>query len=165
MRLRTAYHTRLMQAETRSAAAETVIAAIPDPLLLIDHRRRIVRANTAAATLIGRCPEPGDLAGALRNPVLLSAVHSLLRGEPARTVEFNLPGSMDRVLRGYLARIDGPALDGAVALLILDDVTGLKRTGQMRADFVANAGHELKRMKTDDAWTITTGLMTVEPLS
>ena len=27
------------------------------------------------------------------------------------------------------------------------------------------AGHELKRMKADDAWTITTGLMTVEPLT
>ena len=43
-----------------------------------------------------------------------------------------------------LARIDGPALDGAVALLILDDITALKRTEQMRADFIANAGHELK---------------------
>jgi hypothetical protein len=27
------------------------------------------------------------------------------------------------------------------------------------------AGHERKKMKTEDAWTITTGLMTVEPLS
>ncbi len=48
------------------------------------------------------------------------------------------------MLRAHLARIDGPALDGAVALLILDDITGLKRTEQMRADFIANAGHELK---------------------
>ena len=27
------------------------------------------------------------------------------------------------------------------------------------------AGHELKKMKADDAWTITTGLMTIEPLT
>ena len=27
------------------------------------------------------------------------------------------------------------------------------------------AGHELKRMKADDAWTITTALMSIEPLS
>ena len=150
MRLRGTYDARLIRAETRLAAAEAVIAAIPDPLLLIDARRRIVRANQAAAALIGRRAEPGDLAGALRNPVLLSAVDSLLRGEaagpsnPGRSIEFNLSGTTDRVLRAHLARIDGPALDGAVALLILDDITALERTEQMRADFIANAGHELK---------------------
>ena len=151
MRLRGTYDARLIQAETRLAAAEAVIAAIPDPLLLIDARRRIVRANQAAAALIGRRAEPGDLAGALRNPALLSAVNSLLRGEaaaagadPGRSIEFTLSGTTDRVLRAHLARIDGPALDGAVALLILDDITALKRTEQMRADFIANAGHELK---------------------
>src|SRR3954452_23272610 len=73
---------------------------------------------------------------------------SVLRGEavpdPGRRIEFHLTGSTDRVLRAQLARIDGPALDGAVALVILDDITALKRTEQMRADFIANAGHELK---------------------
>ena len=97
MRLRGTYDARLIQAETRLAAAEAVIAAIPDPLLLIDARRRIVRANQAAAALIGRRAEPGDLAGALRNPVLLSAVDSLLRGEaagdPGRSVEFDPVGN------------------------------------------------------------------------
>ncbi|MGE0258360.1 MAG: ATP-binding protein [Alphaproteobacteria bacterium] len=159
-RLRTAFDTEIEHARTRLAAAEAVIAAIPDPLLLIDGRRRIVRANTAATELIGRRAEPGDLAGALRSPVLLAAVDALLRagpgGEmarvpgsaigsgPERHIEFTLSGSTDRVLRAHLARIDGPALDSAVALLILDDITALKRTEQMRADFIANAGHELK---------------------
>ncbi len=156
MRLRAGYDTRLAQSERRLAAAEAIVAAIPDPLLLIDIRRRIVRTNSAAVELIGRRTEPGDLAGALRSPVLLTAVDSMLRTglraeaergperSPERDIEFTLSGSTDRVLRAHLARIDGPALDGAVALLILDDITGLKRTEQMRADFIANAGHELK---------------------
>ena len=33
---------------------------------------------------------------------------------------------------------------GAAAILTLHDITGLKRAEQMRADFIANAGHELK---------------------
>ncbi len=111
-----------------------------------------MRTNAAAMELIGRRAEPGDLAGALRSPVLLSAVDSLLRPVlpseaargPERNIEFTLSGSTDRMLRAHLARIDGPALDGAVGLLILDDITALKRTEQMRADFIANAGHELK---------------------
>jgi len=48
------------------------------------------------------------------------------------------------VLRAHFARIDEPGLDGAVAILTLHDVTELKRSEQMRADFIANAGHELK---------------------
>src|SRR5205085_1345308 len=35
--------------EARLAAAEQVIAAAPDPLILIDRQRRIVGANAAAA--------------------------------------------------------------------------------------------------------------------
>jgi hypothetical protein len=83
IRLRGAYDARLTRAETRLAAAATVIAALPDPLLPIDVRQCIVRTNHSAAEPIGGRVEPGDLAGALRNPVLLSAVDALLRGESA----------------------------------------------------------------------------------
>ena len=151
MRLRAAHDAKLTQAEARLAAAEAIIAAIPDPLLLIDRRRRIVRANEAAVALIGRRAEPGDLAGALRSPrcwrpsIRCCAARPVRgRARPGARHRIQPVGATDRVLRAHLARIDGPALDGAVALLILDDITALKRTEQMRADFVANAGHELK---------------------
>jgi two-component system, OmpR family, phosphate regulon sensor histidine kinase PhoR len=49
-----------------------------------------------------------------------------------------------RLLEARLARIDGPSLDGAAAIITLHDITALKRADEMRADFVANAGHELK---------------------
>jgi two-component system phosphate regulon sensor histidine kinase PhoR len=128
---------------------------VPDPLILIDRQRRIVRSNAAAAEFIGSGAEPRDLAAALRNPVLLAATDAILqggpgfRGERAVSVEFALPAPVERVLRAHLARIangtsHGPALDGAAAILTLHDVTALKRSEQMRADFIANAGHELK---------------------
>jgi len=84
------------------------------------------------------------LAAALRNPALLAAADAVLRDEPARVVEFALSVPVERVLRAHFARIEGPALDGAAAILTLHDITALKRTEEMRADFVANAGHELK---------------------
>jgi two-component system phosphate regulon sensor histidine kinase PhoR len=135
--------------ETRLAAAEAVIAAAPDPLILIDNQRRIVRANAASAQFIGAGNGPRDLAGAIRNPQLLAAADAVLRGAQERSVEFTLAVPVERVLRAHLARIGddpsrGAALDGATAILTLHDVTELKRSEQMRADFVANAGHELK---------------------
>jgi two-component system phosphate regulon sensor histidine kinase PhoR len=131
-------------AEARLAAAEAVVAAAPDPLILIDRHRRIVRANRAAAEFVGIGAEGRDLAGALRNPQLLAAADAVLDGETARSVEFTLSAPVERVLRANFAMLDGPALDGATAILTLHDVTALRRSEQMRADFIANAGHELK---------------------
>jgi two-component system phosphate regulon sensor histidine kinase PhoR len=149
LRLSRTWQEHAAELRARLAAAEAVIAAMPDPLILIDRRRRIVRANAAAAEFVGASREPRDLAGALRNPELLAAVDAMLRGEPVRSVEFTLSVPVERVLRAHLARIGsgtegGPALDGATAILTLHDVTELKRSEQMRGDFIANAGHELK---------------------
>jgi two-component system, OmpR family, phosphate regulon sensor histidine kinase PhoR len=144
LRLDRAWREEAQAIEARLLADEAIIAAAPDPLILIDRQRRIVSANAASAAFIGAGGEPRDLAGALRNPALLAAADAVLAGEAARSVEFGLSVPIERVLRAHLARLDGPALDRAAAILSLNDVTELKRSEQLRADFVANAGHELK---------------------
>ena len=135
---------RIRVADEKLAAAEAVIAAVPDPLILLDERRRIVRANTQAAAFIGVTPEPRDLAAVLRNPAVLAAADAVLRGERARVIDFSLAVPVERQLRARFARIDHPSPDGAVAVLGLHDITELKRAEQMRADFIANASHELR---------------------
>jgi two-component system phosphate regulon sensor histidine kinase PhoR len=144
-RLDRAWRQHAQAVAARLAAVEAIIAAAPDPLILIDRQRHIMRANAASAAFIGAAgAEPRDLAGALRNPALLAAADAVLQGEAARSVEFALSVPVERVLRAHLARLDDPAPERAAAILSLHDVTQLKRSEQMRADFVANAGHELK---------------------
>jgi two-component system, OmpR family, phosphate regulon sensor histidine kinase PhoR len=148
LRLDRAWREHAAAVETRLAAAEAIIAAAPDPLIAIDRQRRILQANAAAAEFIGPGGEPRDLAAALRNPLLLAAADAVLAGEGSRSVEFTVSVPVERVLRAQIAAIAGgkdrPAQGGAAAILSLHDVTELKRSEQMRADFVANAGHELK---------------------
>jgi two-component system, OmpR family, phosphate regulon sensor histidine kinase PhoR len=146
-RLGRAWRERSERAEARAAAAEAVIAAAPDPVILIDRERRIVRANPAATAFIGTVAGPRDLAAALRNPALLAAAEAVLRGEAAQSVQFAVSVPVARQLEARFARIprsEAAALDGAAAILTLHDVTALRRAEQMRADFIANAGHELK---------------------
>jgi two-component system phosphate regulon sensor histidine kinase PhoR len=143
-RLARLWRARLAAAEARAAAAEAVLAAVPDPLILLDDRRLIVRSNAQAAAFIGADPGPRDLAAALRNPAVLAAADAVLRGEPARVVEFAVAVPVERQLRARFARIGSPSLNGAVAALTLHDITELKRAEQMRADFIANASHELR---------------------
>ena len=143
-RLGRVWRERVRIADERLAAAEAVIAAVPDPLILLDERRRIVRVNAPAAAFISVTPEPRDLAGALRNPAVLAAADAVLRGERARVIDFSLTVPVERQLRARFARIDHPSPNGAVAVLSLHDITELKRAEQMRADFIANASHELR---------------------
>jgi two-component system, OmpR family, phosphate regulon sensor histidine kinase PhoR len=144
LQLARTWREQVHSAQTRLAAAEAIIAAVPDPLILLDQRRRIVRVNAAAADFVGALSPPRDLAAALRNPTLLAAADAVLGGAGSRVVEFTLTIPVERQLRARFARIDQPSADGAVVVLSLHDVTELKRAEQMRADFIANASHELR---------------------
>ena len=143
-RLARSWRERTEHATARLAAAEAIIDRAPDPLILLDDRRQIVRANSAAAELVGTLSPPCDLAAVLRNPAVLTAADAVLRGDAARNVEFTLSAPVERQLRAQFARIDRSSLSGAVAVLTLHDITELKRAEQMRADFIANASHELR---------------------
>jgi two-component system phosphate regulon sensor histidine kinase PhoR len=136
---------RIRTAEARFAAAEAVITAVPDPLILLDERRRVVYANAQAASFLGVVDGPRDLAAILRNPAVLAAADAVLRREAARVVDFTLAVPIERQLQARFARIDRQTLEAdAAAVLTLHDITQLKRAEQMRADFIANASHELR---------------------
>ncbi|HWB50830.1 MAG TPA: ATP-binding protein [Stellaceae bacterium] len=143
-RLARGWRARSAKAEMRLAAAEAVFAAIPDPQILLDSQRRVVRVNPATADFIGTAAEASDLAASLRNPVVLAAADAVLAGGPARVVEFTLAVPVERVMQARIAPVEGASLEGIAAILTLHDITALKLAEQMRADFVANAGHELK---------------------
>jgi two-component system phosphate regulon sensor histidine kinase PhoR len=145
VRLTRLWSDRIRTTEGRLAAAEAVIASVPDPLILLDERRRVIHANAQAASFLGVVEGPRDLAAILRNPAVLGAADAVLRGEAARVVDFTLTVPIERQLQARFARIDRQSLDqDAVAVLSLHDITQLKRAEQMRADFIANASHELR---------------------
>jgi two-component system phosphate regulon sensor histidine kinase PhoR len=143
-RLARSWREQAEEANARLASAQAIIEKAPDPLMLLDERRQIVRSNPAAAEMVGMPSRPRDLALVLRNPAVLAAADAVLGGETARSVEFTLTAPVERQLRARFARIDRPVLDGAIAVVTLHDITQLKRAEQMRADFIANASHELR---------------------
>ncbi|HEX6958196.1 MAG TPA: ATP-binding protein [Ferrovibrio sp.] len=132
------------QVALQSTTADAILNALPDPILLLDTRRRIARANVAARKFFGDGMVGHDLAVALRHPVVLDAADTVLRGDTGLVgAELTLPVPDGRSfsLRAFAL----PATrEGAVAVLALHDVTALRKAEQMRADFVANASHELR---------------------
>jgi two-component system phosphate regulon sensor histidine kinase PhoR len=139
-----AWSERRRELEAVVSANETIFASLPDPLIMLDADRRVVRANRAADALFGEPVGGRELTALLRAPVLLEAVEAALQGGPGRRVELMLPVPVERSLQARIEPLPTLLADGTVVLITLSDVTSIKRAEQMRADFVANASHELR---------------------
>ena len=132
-------------------AIDGMVEALPDPLIVVDRERSVIRANEAAETLFGTRPIGRDMAEVLRVPQVLTAVDDVLRGGRSHTVEFSRPVPIEQVFEARVkpygeTPVGGtaPPLGAPAALVTLHDITAIKRSEQMRADFVANASHELR---------------------
>ena len=144
-RARASFRCRAEELVHRVAAAEGILEALPDPVLLLDRDRRVVRANSAARDLLGVDPTGNDLAGFLRAPAVLDAASAVLADGQAREVAYRVEVPLERHYGVRIAPIAGAAEDkGPRAVVRLVDLTAIKRAEEMRADFAANASHELK---------------------
>ncbi|MBL6945030.1 MAG: PAS domain-containing protein [Rhodospirillales bacterium] len=125
---------------------EVILDAIPDPVLVFRRDRRIIHANRAVIELLGYDPIDSDLTAAIRNPDVVAAVEEVLAdgGGISRTVEFTRGGNVEQYLLAQLVRLSSSRDVGPAAVLVIHDLTAIRRTVEMRADFVANVSHELR---------------------
>ena len=138
--------------ENLAASAQAIVDGLPDPLIAVDRQRRIVRTNLAARDLLGPVGAERDLSTVLRYPQLLAAIDALLEtgadgnfgGADQSAVELVLAGPPELDVVAHIRRLPRAAADGSLALVVLHDTTAQRRAERMRADFVANASHELK---------------------
>ena len=128
---------------------EAVLSSMVEGVLAVDADERIIALNAAAAGLIDVQPAAAEgrtIQEVLRNPDLQRVVAQTLSGhEPVEADIVMRVGSEDRYLQanGTLLRAgDDESPVGAV--VVLNDVTRLKRLEAVRRDFVANVSHELK---------------------
>ena len=138
------------QAE-RSPSFETVLEALPDPVLIIvggepDDMvdRRVVFANGAARELLRIERQGAILVTALRDPEVLQIVDEALFGSIAAETAFETRGAQDRFWRAWSRPLPAEGDGERFALLYMSDETDARRMEQMRADFLANASHELR---------------------
>jgi len=97
--------------------------------------------NRAAGELFGADPERATgrtLQETIRNPALQRLAAEARSAERPVETEIRLQANGERYLQGH-----GTLLQDAV-LIVLNDVTRLRRLENMRRDFVANVSHELR---------------------
>ena len=118
-----------------------VLEGLADAILALDAEQRITLANRAALTLLD-LPEPPlgrTLPETIRVPALQDLVAQAQDGTPS-TTEFDLPTV---TARRVLASATPQQLTGG-SVIVLHDVTELRRLETIRRDFVTNVSHELR---------------------
>ena len=123
-----------------------VIAALPDPTVLLDADGRVVTMN-ASARVIAPALRPGEPASlALRIPEVIDAIRRAALGRTTEHAEFAERVPSGRWFEVFVTplRRDDNADATTRLLLTFRDLTPIRRVEEMRVDFVANASHELR---------------------
>ncbi len=121
-----------------------VLEAMVEGVIAIDAQERILLANTAAIRLLDL--KPVGLTGrplweAVRLPQVQEMVKDTLAGGDQRRIEIEVPRTQS-TLAAVMSRLAGEPCPGAV--IVLHDVTDLRRLENLRREFVSNVSHELK---------------------
>ena len=116
--------------------AREVMSGFDDPLLLL-RGRKVLLANPAARALLGDHIENGDVRLAIRHPAAAELL--VAEDEASGAIQLEGLGDPDRRWEMTTARL----ADGS-RLVRLTDRSRIHAAEQMRVDFVANAGHELR---------------------
>jgi two-component system phosphate regulon sensor histidine kinase PhoR len=126
------------------ARIDAILAGMVEGVLVVDRQGRLQRTNAAATTMLDIDSRAigQRYVSAIRHPDIVSALEVALAGTASQPLEFSLPREASRMFVARAAPV--PASRGGGAVLVLHDISDIRRVDRMRQDFVANVSHELR---------------------
>lgn len=136
---------RVAELEDNNTQMSTVLGGMVEGVLAVDAKRRVLLANRACRSLLGI--STSDVAGrglleVVRNGDIEAAVNEAISGDKPHTREISLVGPPRRVVSVFATRFAAGPTSGVI--VVLHDITELRRLENLRREFVANVSHELK---------------------
>ncbi len=132
-----------------SSDLRLLLAALPEPVILLRGDNRIVLANPEAEDLLGRSLIGQSVFAVIRQPEALAALERALgpegaaRGGRSEARFIHTTHDAEITYRMVIHRLDPPAREFALVVSFLD-ISHIEEAEQMRRDFVANVSHELR---------------------
>lgn len=125
--------------------AKILIDALPDPAIVLDRAGTILLFNGKAGDLFESLKPGFHISRVLRNPQVLDALTECGSKLPTQTAIFSEKVPFERHMAATVSFLRFPREPrNSAILLVLHDLTEQRRLDQLRADFIANASHEIK---------------------
>jgi two-component system phosphate regulon sensor histidine kinase PhoR len=120
-----------------------ILSGMVEGVVVLDPQGRLVMANDAARGMLKLDEEATGRRYQewMRQPELFAQIAQALRGESPGGVEFVLARDTSRTCVSRAAPAGEPQ---GGAILVLHDISDLRRADRVRRDFVANVSHELR---------------------
>lgn len=127
---------------------DAILSGMSEGVLATDVHERIITINPAAAEFLAISVKSAKgkwIHDIIRNSSLQRFLQNILNSDSMLETSFTLPGRTgERYInaKGKNLGLSGSSPDGV--LMVLHDVTRVKRLEEVRKDFVANVSHELR---------------------
>lgn len=137
---------RISDITSRKNELSTILSSMSEGVIAVDPDLRMIIVNKAAREILGMkedSVEGHTVYEVLRNPHMQSFVERLLatRSPAEDELEWDAGEKRLLVLRGSIM-MDSESPSGAV--VVIRDITRMRKLEDMRRDFVANVSHEIK---------------------
>jgi two-component system phosphate regulon sensor histidine kinase PhoR len=136
---------RREQMEDHAERLQTVLTSMAEGVLAVGPDKSILLANDAARQLLEFATpnsQGRSLLAVTRARAVYDAVSQALSGAEPVVKEFDAPGPIRRKLQLSATRLPGEPCPGVV--VVLHDMTELRRLESLRRELVTNVSHELK---------------------
>src|SRR6266567_4353670 len=125
--------------------SSAILGSMVEGVLVVNAAERVVFANHSFAEILGLGVPPQAGSGLVewvRQTELIEAVRKVLAGEPRVESEIVTGTLRQHFFAATVASVRTTGTDGAV--LVLHDITDLRKLERVRRDFVANVSHEFR---------------------
>ncbi len=136
---------RERQLHRTSETQATILEGMTESVIAVDRSEKVLFANASAGRALGfdaKRAQDITLLEAVRSHELRAVMQKALRSKRHCNAELTWHGKTLRVFDVLATPLPGDPPPGVV--LVLRDVSELKRLEQMRQQFIANVSHELK---------------------
>jgi two-component system phosphate regulon sensor histidine kinase PhoR len=142
-RLAQDFAVRLSSLEADRARMEAILAGMIEGVLVVNEHGRLQLANDAARRMLRIDEAVGrHYPEIVRQPAVARQIANALAGKPTESVELTELRDSAAILIARTAPVE--VARGRGAVVVLHDITDLRRADQIRRDFVANVSHELR---------------------